>query len=161
MTVCWVSACSVKLHKTKLWPMFVCTLVACGGQDVITIPVQLAQGVVADRAAIKSYELWVLDLVGRDNQPIDCRLLLDGTKHPASPEIIVIKRVDGTLDAGTEVAMTGLPVGSQNRIFYVNMYDQADQLGVVVAKGCAPSVSIVGGKKVQVEIISTRRAQPE
>jgi hypothetical protein len=125
----------------------------CGGNDLVTIPVQLQQGVVSDPNAIKSYELWVLDLVGRDNQPVDCRLLLDGTKHPASPEIIVIKRIEGTLDGGDEVTLKSLPVGSQNRIFYVDMYDQPGQLGVVLAKGCAPSVSIVGGQKVQVEII--------
>jgi hypothetical protein len=126
-------------------------LAACGSdRTVVAVPVTLSSAVV-DPGAVKSFELWVLEQVGRDGTPILCDDLLARTIVPAAPNAIVIMHVAGSLD-GAAVALKKLPVGQQNRIFYVDMYSDADELGERVGAGCSPSVSIVGGKNVTVEI---------
>ncbi len=128
----------------------ICLTGCAGGADVVVVPVRLERSVV-DANLVQSYELWILHQVGRDDTPVRCEELLDRTLTPASPNIIVIKRIAGAFDDAA-VPITGLPAGEQNRIFYVDMFDAPDQVGTRVGAGCAPSVSIVGGKSVTVEI---------
>ncbi|MCC6810173.1 MAG: hypothetical protein IT381_22270 [Deltaproteobacteria bacterium] len=124
---------------------------ACGGDHItVTVPARLEQAAI-DPGTVQSYELWVLEQVGLDSTPILCDDLMSRAIVPASPNTIVLARVAGSFD-GSEVALTELRAGQQNRIFYVDMFDQPDQLGTRVGAGCTPSVTIIGGKRVTIEI---------
>ena len=122
---------------------------ACGAPQVVVIPTQL-QSAVLDPATVQSYELWVLGQVGRDGQPLRCDQLLSRELTPASDNAHIITRVAGAFTES--VHLVDLPIGQQNRIFYVDLYDQPDGLGTRVGAGCAQSVSIDGGKTIQVEL---------
>src|SRR6185436_1851848 len=71
----------------------VAALSACGGNrasEVVVIGVTLSSAVV-DPTSIRSYELWILNQVGRDDQPLSCQQLLAREVPPASENAYVIK----------------------------------------------------------------------
>jgi len=129
--------------------LFLC-LAACGGTDVVVIPTQMAQGVV-DVTKLQSFELWVLDQLGRDNNPISCEALLSRQLSPLSANVVPLQRepVSGVFSDGSIVAVKGLRKGDRNTIFYVDVYDQPDGLGSRIAAGCVPAQTIKGGQTLR------------
>ncbi len=103
---------------------------------------------------VKSYELWVLNQIGRDNNPIQCGELLSRTVTPASENVlkVVPNPIDGNFGSST-IAIKNIANGSQDRIFYIDLYDvPVGQVGQRIGSGCAASVSINGGKTTTVDI---------
>jgi hypothetical protein len=134
------------------WLRLLTLLVSACGDDAHVVPVQV-QVPLVDLDLVKSLDLWVFDQVGRDGEPIRCDDLLTRQITAASQNVIVIARVKGSFQASLRV--DSLPVGQQNRIFYVDMFDGDDGLGERIGSGCAQSQSIVGGKRTRVEIVVT------
>lgn len=128
-------------------------LTGCGAATpaTVTIPAQVVQGII-DASQVKSFELWVLDQVGRDGSPIQCQTLLDRTLAPGAGNVIALKSpVQGDF-SGQRVVLKNIPAGKQNRVFYVDLFNSSGALGTRIGAGCVPSVTIVGGKQITVDI---------
>jgi hypothetical protein len=133
--------------------IFALLLLACGREvNEIRVPVRSFSQVAFDPSQAKSFELWILNQVGRDDNPIQCEELLTRKISPADANVIRLKDpIAGAFgEAGIDVS--DIAVGEQNRIFYVDFFDQERQLGNRIGAGCAGSVTIVGGKKNVVAI---------
>ena len=133
-------------------------LAACGDQPRVTLATRLEQGIELTQA--QSYQLWILDLVGRDNVPIQCERLLSRVLAPGDPNVVkLLAPIEGNFASDT-ITIDAIPVGNQNRIFFLELFEQPGQLGTRIGAGCAQSVSIVGGKKVEVELVIVDPAPP-
>ena len=124
----------------------------CGPAPEETLHIA-AQTFAASVAAsqVKSYELWVLAQVGRDSNPIQCADLLSRTITPASDNVLkVLSPIDGNFS--TAILVKNIPNGVQDRVFYIDLYDQPGQLGQRIGAGCTASVTISGGKTAKIEI---------
>jgi hypothetical protein len=124
---------------------------ACGPAPLqVTMATRLEQGLELSQA--QSYQLWVLDLVGRDNAPIQCDRLLSRELAPGDPNVVkLLAPIEGNFSADT-ITVGDVPVGNQNRIFFLELFEQPGQLGTRIGSGCAQSVSILGGRKVEVDL---------
>jgi hypothetical protein len=136
---------------------FVCALFSvwssCGGANVITVPARF-EGELVDPTRLISYELWVLDQLGRDNNPISCDALLSRQTSPLSPNVIPLKRdpFQGNFSEGASIRINDIPRGEGRAVFYIEVFDQPDQVGTRVAAGCLSGQTIVGGKTTKFEI---------
>ena len=117
----------------------------------MTIPAQVQQGIVA-ASQVKSFALYVLDQVGRDGSPIACSALLDRTLSPGDANVIALKSAVVGDFSGQRVGVKNIPAGKQSAVFYIDLFDASGGLGQRIGAGCAPSVTIVSGKQISVDI---------
>lgn len=143
------------MHRRCCFIGIVGWLAACGApaSQIVTVPAQLEQGIV-DPGQVKSFQLWILNQVGRDSVPIQCDQLLSRALTPADKNIIPVKQpLEGDFAEGF-VEIKDIPHGGgrQNRLFYVDLFDQPALIGNRIGAGCAQSITIEGGKTAQVVI---------
>ncbi len=128
-------------------------LCACGpAREAIVIPIALSQGQV-DASRARSFQLWILSQVGRNEEPIPCEQLVARSLVPSDENIVKLHDpIDGDIPSG-EIVIEDIPSGVENRIFYIDVYDAPNQLGERIGAGCKPSVSIIGGQEIAVELV--------
>ncbi len=127
------------------------SLVGCGGPPALTITVP-AQVSALTTAEISNYELWIFDEVGRDSTPVDCTALLDRSIGPADPNLVRLKNpISGSFGSGI-VDVKDIDQGANNRVFYIDLYNNQNGLLVRIGAGCKAGVSIKGGSTVTVDI---------
>lgn len=140
------------MRRVTLITFIACSTAGCGAdRHEIHVPVQrFAQSF--DASQVRSFELWILNQVGRNETPIQCEELLTRKISPADPNVIRLKDPIGGSAGGAAIDVSDIAAGDKNRIFYVDLFDQEDRLGNRIGAGCAGSVTIVGGKKNTVSI---------
>ncbi len=135
----------------KKWLLL--AIYGCGAvpDATLRIPAQMVSASI-DPTQLKSYKLWVLQQVGRDNNPIQCADLLSREISPADDNALkVLDPITGNF--ASTLTVKSIVNGVQDRIFYIDLFDApAGQIGQRIGAGCTASVTIAGGKTTKLEI---------
>ena len=153
----WVGArklAAIAKRRFALLALVSAMATSCGqGLDRITLATRLAATSV-DLTHAQSYQLWVLSQVGRDKSAVQCEQLLARTLLPGDANVVKLRPpIAGSFKSTIKV--DNIPTGQQDRVFFIEIYDQSNLLGTVLGWGCAQSVSIVGNHNVSVELVTT------
>ncbi len=134
----------------RVWLCVLALVAACGGERAqLAIPVH-AQALFGP-GDIMSYELWILDQAGSDGASLSCDLFVTRTMLPNDPT--VRRLIDPVVGNGApdRLEIERVPVGDV-RIILLFLYDQEDASGRLLGIGCAQSVTVVGGRDVDVTL---------